>query len=83
MITPICAHSLTGRSIIFDESAEITFRLVDRNGTDRDGRGIWCDGDFGINLTADDEIKVRASEEMAVLVRTDRCGFVQRLRQKM
>jgi NAD kinase len=83
MVTPICAHSLTGRSIIVDENTKITIRLRDRDNTVRTDRGVWFDGQYRADVQTGDEISICQSGQETLLVRTTHCGFVQRLREKL
>lgn len=83
MVTPICAHSLTGRSIIVDENTKIGIRLRDRDNRVRTDRGVWFDGQYCIDVQTGDEIIIRQSSQETLLIRTTRCGFVQRLREKL
>lgn len=83
MVTPICAHSLTGRSLIFDETTRINIRLRDRNNLVRTDRGVWFDGELSSDVQTGDEITITRSKRETLLVRTARCGFVQRLREKL
>ena len=83
MVTPICAHSLTGRSIIVDENTRISIRLRDRDYRARTDRGVWFDGQYCVDVQTGDEISVCRSSQETLLVRTTHCGFVQRLREKL
>ncbi|MBQ8791019.1 MAG: NAD(+)/NADH kinase [Ruminiclostridium sp.] len=78
--TPLCAHSLFGRPMIFSSDSEIsvTFR-----GYEKSGVIINVDGDDDIDFDENDTVKIRRSSFALRLVDIDGGGFYNAVHNKL
>ena len=79
-ITPICPHTLYARSIILDSDDAIMFNARDRF---RDDIIISIDGKTVCFLKENEHVKVRKSMYSTKLIKTNKTGFYDVLREKM
>lgn len=79
LVTPICPHSLSERSMIFPPEEEITVTL--RGGFYK--AMLTVDGQMGCELQKGDRILIRKAEEKSRLVRIGEYDFFKRLRTKI
>ena len=82
MITPICAHTLTQRSIIFGQDDEIVIQMND-NKKLSDERVATYDGESYCQVVAGDRVVITRSNKMAKLIKTSKISFLERIRNKM
>ncbi len=82
VLTPICAHTLNARAVVVSGSDTITIR-VRPLGTPPSPPVLTVDGQEGVPLEADDEVRVERSPHRTRLIRLGRGGFYSRLRTKL
>ncbi|MDO5382594.1 MAG: NAD(+)/NADH kinase [Eubacteriales bacterium] len=82
MITPICAHTLTQRSIIFGCDDEITIHINDSKKMSEE-RIATFDGESYCKLITGDRVVIRRSEKVTRLIKTSKMSFIERIRKKM
>ena len=81
VVTPICAHSLFNRSIVFNSDDEITL-VCDENTTYYDLL-LSVDGDTSVSITKGDIITIRKSELYANFIRIKNDSFFEILNKKL
>lgn len=83
VITPICPHSLSPRSIVV--SAEDTIRVVvGKSKKTQDAEAIVSfDGKQGIDLGTDDAVLIRKAKYSTKLIKLNRTGIYEILRSKL
>ena len=79
MITPICAHTLTQRSIIFGQDDEIVIQMND-NKKLSDERVATYDGESYCQVVTGDRVVITRSDKM---IKTSKISFLERIRNKM
>lgn len=84
LLTPIAAHTLNSRTIILPDNVTVTIRLTGSS----ERRGDECaeatfDGDTSLICGTGDSIRIRKSQKMTKMIRTDSKSFVEILRSKM
>lgn len=83
VITPICSHSLSARSIVLSSEDEIVVEI----GRSRDGSveeaSIVFDGDHAIEAHTGDRIVIRKAKSTTKLLKLSRVSFLETLREKM
>ena len=82
MITPICAHTLTQRSIIFEQNDEIVIQMNDNKKLSEE-RVATYDGESYCNVITGDRVVITRSDKTARLIKTSRISFLERIRNKM
>ena len=80
VITPICPHMLTNRPLVLPDELDIEIGL-----TTPDSRDIWLtlDGQEGFEISDEDRICVRKSEERVLLVQSPDKNYFDVLRNKL
>ncbi len=78
IMTPICPHMLSNRSIVLPDSQEGTIIIKDA-----DDIYLTLDGQQGHPLQAGDKLKVKSSTEKAIMLRFPQRDFFQVLRSKL
>jgi NAD+ kinase len=79
VVTPICPHVLTNRSVIVNERSTIEIR----SGTGQEGVCLTLDGRVPLPLAAGDLIQIRRSKQALRLVFPSDLPFFEVLRQKL
>jgi NAD+ kinase len=79
VVTPICPHVLTNRSVIVNECSTIEIR----SGTGQEGVCLTLDGRVPLPLAAGDLIQIRRSKQALRLVFPSDLPFFEVLRQKL
>lgn len=79
LITPMCPHSLYGRSIVTKFSDEIQVRPTSQEGITT----ISADGMTGVPLTAEDTVTIRISKTRARFIRINADNFFPMLKMKL
>lgn len=82
MITPICAHTLTQRSIIFEQDDEIVIQMNDNKKLSEE-RVATYDGESYCELVTGDRVVITRSDKVAKLIKTSKISFLERIRNKM
>ena len=82
MITPICPHTMNKRSIIFGASDEIEIIMSD-NKRLQEERVATFDGEMFSQVITGDKIIIRSSDKVSKFIKTNKIGFLQKIREKM
>lgn len=80
VITPICPHILTNRSIVVADGSQIDITVTSLNDEDV---YLTLDGQVGVELKSGDLIHVRRAEHCSRLVMSSKRDFFQVLRTKL
>lgn len=83
LMTPICAHTLNSRSLVFpaDEKIEIISKEVNRE----KNREVFVtvDGEKSIHLSDGDSIRAYKAKTSARIIKIDKMSFIENLGKKM
>ena len=80
VITPICAHTLAVRPLVFPASWDVVIQPVDPDEADVI---VSVDGQVVTHLGVGSRVRVRAAEAPVLLVRVGSESYFQRMRQKL
>ena len=80
LITPICPHALSQRSIVLSSSKVIRISFSDRI---KSSRELVVDGDESLSLENNDVVELRESEIFAGLIKLKKGSFLDNIRNKM
>ncbi len=83
LATPICAHTLNSRTIVFSADAEIEVVVKGRSSERNQKKIVSFDGQSEIVLENEDVIRVRKSDKITKILRLDDISFVEHLGKKM
>ena len=83
LATPICAHTLNSRTIVFSADAEIEVVVKGRSSERNQQKIVSFDGQSEIVLENEDVIRVRKSDKITKILRLDDISFVEHLTKKM
>lgn len=83
VITPICPHSLTARSIVLCADDEVTISFDHNRNTWEEDLKVTIDGQRAYELTKDMDIVIRKSEIKTILIKHKKNDFFSILRKKM
>lgn len=78
MLTPICPHELSGRSLLFAPDTELTLRAT-TDGT----LGLTCDGAEPLPVPSGAEVRIRRAETSAYFIRIKTDSFIDIYHTKM
>ncbi|CAM3792961.1 NAD(+)/NADH kinase [Alicyclobacillus pomorum] len=79
LITPICPHTLSARPCVISDTQEVSLVV---HATHED-LGLTVDGQIGVRLQPEDEVKVRKAQVVTTLVKWRDREFFSVLRQKL
>lgn len=83
LLTPICPHTLSPRSIILAAEDQIEIKIgYGRNGEEQEAF-VNFDGSVAHRLTTGDVIRVSQSRQITYLLRISQAGFLENLHNKM
>ena len=80
LITPICPHALSQRSIVLSSSKVIRISFGDNIKSNRE---LVVDGDESVSLENKDVVELRESEIFARLIKLKKGSFLDNIRNKM
>ncbi len=83
VVTPICPHSLTGRSVVLSKEDCITIKVEAIRATDFDDSLILYDGKEGKPILFGDEIKICRADEVTPFIKLKEVSFVKILKDKL
>lgn len=83
VITPICPHSLTARSIVVSGKEKITIEIGKRRKDQREEALVSYDGQPGIQLETGDRVEIGVAERAVKLIKINNKNFYQVLRSKI
>ena len=84
VLTPICPHSLTTRSVVLAKDDVITIGIMDRS-SGRVGPDpvILYDGRIGLELHGGDQVRVQVASEYTPFIKMTQVSFAKILKEKM
>ena len=83
LATPICAHALNSRSIVFSADVEISLTAKTKTG-ERDQKTIVSfDGERDIPLSEGDIIKIKKAEKSVKLIKVNDLSFIENISKNM
>ena len=83
VITPICPHSLTARSIVLAKEDIITVEVEQIRSNIKEEAIISFDGREGLSLFPGDQVKIYKSQEVTPFIKATEVSFVQILKEKL
>ncbi len=84
VLTPICPHSLTTRSVVLAKEDVVTIRIRPKSaGGKKIDAVILYDGKRGSNILAGDEIRVCKAGEVTPFIKTRKVSFAKILKEKL
>lgn len=81
--TPVCAHTLNSRSVVFSADAMIDVVIKEKEDEGNQVKAISFDGNDYIRLKNGDIVRVCKSEKKLLNLRLERMSFVEHLGRKM
>lgn len=83
VITPICPHTLTNRSIVLPATQKITIELGAGKADRIQEAEASIDGHFGASIATGDRIEIKKAEKTSKILRMNQVSFVELLNQKL
>ena len=83
MITPICPHTMSQRSILVSSDDEITVLIDKSKKTQKEEAIATFDGRMAMELKAGDEIRIKRAEKVTKLMKINQKSFYEILRSKL
>lgn len=83
VITPICPHSLTARSIVLAKEDIVTVEVEQIRSNIKEEAIISFDGREGLSLFPGDQVKIYKSQEITPFIKATEVSFVQILKEKL
>ena len=83
VITPICPHSLTARSIVLVKEDIVTVEVEQIRSNIKEEAIISFDGREGLSLFPGDQVKIYKSQEVTPFIKATEVSFVQILKEKL
>jgi NAD+ kinase len=79
VITPICPHTLTNRSLVVPDRVTVEVRIR----SSEEGIHLTLDGQIGLEITPRDKVVIRKTSSRTLLVQIPNQDFFSILRQKL
>lgn len=83
VITPICPHSLTARSIVLAKEDVVTVEVEQIRSNIKEEAIISFDGREGLSLLPGDQVRIYKSQEVTPFIKATEVSFVQILKEKL
>ena len=83
VITPICPHSLTARSIVLAKEDVVTVEVEQIRSNIKEEAIISFDGREGLSIVPGDQVKIDKSQEVTPFIKATEVSFVQILKEKL
>ena len=83
VITPICPHSLTARSIVLAKEDVVTVEVEQIRSNIKEEAIISFDGREGLSIVPGDQVKIYKSQEVTPFIKATEVSFVQILKEKL
>ena len=83
VITPICPHSLTARSIVLAKEDIVTVEVEQIRSNIKEEAIISFDGREGLSLFPGDQVKIYKSQEVTPFIKATEVSFVQILKEML
>ena len=81
VITPICPHSLTARSIVLAKEDVVTVEVEQIRSNIKEEAIISFDGREGLSIVPGDQVKIYKSQEVTPFIKATEVSFVQILKR--
>lgn len=83
VVTPICPHTLTARSIVLSGRDQVTIRLGSGRRAEWEEAFATFDGEVSVPIATGDYVEIRKSEKTADILKISKISFLEVLRNKM
>lgn len=83
LVTPICAHTLNSRSIVFSGDVKIEIEISTDKNHNEGGKILAFDGDNEIELKTYDKILIEKAETSTEIIKINAMSFLELLGKKM
>lgn len=83
VVTPICPHTLTARSIVLSGEDQVAIRLGSGRRTQQEEAFATFDGEVSVPIATGDYVEIRKSEKTADILKISKISFLEVLRNKM
>ena len=83
VITPICPHSLTARSIVLAKEDVVTVEVEQIRSNIKEEAIISFDGREGLSIVPGNQVKIYKSQEVTPFIKATEVSFVQILKEKL
>lgn len=83
VVTPICPHTLTARSIVLSGEDQVTIRLGSGRRLEQEEAFATFDGEVSVPIATGDYVEIRKSEKTADILKISKISFLEVLRNKM
>ena len=83
VVTPICPHTLTARSIVLSGEDRVAIRLGSGRRMDREEAFATFDGEVSVPIATGDYVEIQKSEKTADIVKISKISFLEVLRNKI
>ena len=83
VVTPICPHTLTARSIVLSGEDRVTIRLGSGRRNEYEEAFATFDGEVSVPMATGDYVEIRKSEKTTDILKISRISFLEVLRSKM
>lgn len=83
VITPICPHSLTARSIVLAKEDVVTVEVEQIRSNIKEEAIISFDGREGLSIVPGDQVKIYKLQEVTPFIKATEVSFVQILKEKL
>ena len=80
ILTPICPHTLTSRSIVLSAESRLSIRI---GGRAESGQAVSFDGESVTRLQPGDRIEIEKSKRKTTLIQLQQKPFLENIRNKM
>ena len=83
VVTPICPHTLTARSIVLSGSDRVTIQTGSGRRNQREEAFVTFDGEAQVPVATGDYVEIQKSEKTVNILKISRVSFLEALRDKM
>lgn len=83
VVTPICPHTLTARSIVLSGEDQVTIRLGAGRRVEREEAFATFDGEVSVPIATGDYVEIKKSAKTADILKISKISFLEVLRNKM
>ena len=83
VVTPICPHTLTARSIVLSGGDRVTVRTGAGRRNQREESFVTFDGEVQVPVATGDYVEIKKSEKTVNILKISRVSFLEVLRDKM
>lgn len=83
LATPVCAHTLNSRSIVFSANVEISLKVETKANERQQKKIVSFDGERDIVLEDGDIIKIKKADKSVRLIKTKDLSFIEHISKNM